>query len=438
MHLSLRSALQLACLALPFSAVASPAATPECLRIAVASTPSRAQPESRLETWCYLDQRIDGQEYRIVYQGDGSVPEDAVLLRLDERREPVALTHSAISAGQRSWATVTDLGLSPIPAPLTATEARAMGGEPIMSLQGFDARGASLAQELVAHATTPVRALVEPGTFESMLGAGSLPWRAYWWPFRNFPLGKGASSPLGKYDRFVKARTGVDPGSSAWEGAHHSLDDVEWGGHCNGWVSETMLYAEPKVALWDSRARVRFGVSELKGILAEASFCTSYAFYGTRNNGNGDPRDIYPARFHAVLTHYIDRLGKTFAMDYKPDEKVDNHPVTGYRMVISQVTPRTLRVDATLRMHGYDTSRTENVGVARIYSRLFSYMLDVDAAGNPVGNGTWLSANPDFMWSSTAQVACGDENPRITPVYLGQLLGLPADTAVAASDAAQD
>src|SRR5690606_27949532 len=52
---------------------------------------------------------------------------------------------------------------------------------------------------------------VVPGNFSDSVSASAKPWRGYWWPRKGQSLSNGSSSPLGKYDRYVEARTGNNP-----------------------------------------------------------------------------------------------------------------------------------------------------------------------------------------------------------------------------------
>src|SRR5262249_43999970 len=149
------------------------------------------------------------------------------------------------------------------------------------------------------------------------------PWRGYWWPFK----GQSLAGPLSRYDQFVAARTGSNPGSRAWEASHHYSTGIWWQGHCNGWAASALLRAHPSTAKRDRVSGVVFSVSDQKGILAEKDFCAAVAFFGHRENGlpTDDPYDIHPALFHQTLTYYIGQLHKPVAMDYHADPVIDNH-----------------------------------------------------------------------------------------------------------------
>ncbi|MCX6127767.1 MAG: hypothetical protein NTX25_01725 [Proteobacteria bacterium] len=276
-----------------------------------------------------------------------------------------------------------------------------------------------------------VESPLQEGNFAKQLADELLPYKAYWWPHEGVPLAAGPYSPLGKYDAAVTARTGRNPLASDWELKYHSLQNVEWGGHCNGWAASSILYRKLPAPLWDRLTQNVFQVSDIEGILAEASFCVQWTFFGNRNNAgpHDDPTDIRPDLFHKVLRHYIDVEEKPIAFDYEADESVDNNIISGYDMTITKdpTIPKQFRVDLRVRQHYYAYHRKESQGVASSFiNPVYAYTLRTDDQGAIIG-GTWLSENPDFLWVPLAQKRCGRENPSIDENFVSQtLMNLPA------------
>jgi hypothetical protein len=249
------------------------------------------------------------------------------------------------------------------------------------------------------------------------------PWRGYWWPYKNQPLAGTSSAPLSKYDRFVKARTGISPGAASWERSHHVYSGIWWEGHCNGWAASSVLRKQPH-SVTDSRSGVSFTVSDIKGILAETDYCANVAFFGRRYNGRrGDNiKDILPGTFHRTLTYYIGSLKKPVAMDYHRDPAVDNHVVSGYTMDITKTGANTFRVTAVLTVHKYDGSRANTPGTAPRYTRTYKYNLTQNSDGSL--SGSWISTNPDFLWVPLSPADCGSNNARISHRRVAELLDL--------------
>jgi hypothetical protein len=278
------------------------------------------------------------------------------------------------------------------------------------------------------------RRILTEGQYTSTLPVELHPYGAYWWPHSGLPLSSGPHSPLGKYDGYVLSKTGVDPKAREWESENHSLQHVEWGGHCNGWAASSVLHQEAKAPKWSEEINDVILTSDFNGMLAEASFCVDWAFYGSRYNGGADEDiyDIHADRFHKVLLYYIDGLKKPIAMDYKTGDSVDNHVIVGYNMKISkdQSLPLTYVVTNELSMYGYDRLRSEWTGTAsRAYKLVYTYKLTTDEAGNII-SGTWISHNPDFLWVPLAQKKCGRENPKIDHDIVLEAMSILPDAAV--------
>ncbi len=384
--------------------------------------------------WCYAE---SGSE-SLVFNADGGrfLPELTALYERDPEGRLRSITTGSRAKGKLRTIKSRYIGLDPLPAPAAKEKMgrharRAHAGVAAAEAQRLgkilrDFRAAPLAKD------DPIR--IEAGSQEYLLPEEAYPYDAYWWPHSAVELAAGPGSPLGKYDAMIEARTGTNPGASAWEARMHSLQTVSWGGHCNGWAASAILHEEVDAPRWDPLTQQNVLISDFNGMLAEASFCVYWTFYGRRNNAGpaDDPLDIYPDVFHKALVHYLRDEGKPLAMDYYPNESVDNNVISGASFVIAPVDgeANTFKVDATLRMHGYDFERDEALGFAAsaIHQRVYSYKLVLDAAGEIV-SGTWLSENPDFLWVPLAQRLCGRENPNIDhDAVLGLMRDLPVAT----------
>lgn len=397
--------------------------------------------------WCYEPVRTGSKSYELVYKLEAeSTPELSMLVEIDGNGYPSAVTHETNIKGGRQIHTIVGSGFSPLGIPLSSREA-AKSGSYVYGAYAFDSSLTSWAQSealrLSMADSQRVDMRVQVGTFESELPDEKQPFKGYWWSGNE--LSNYSNAPLAKYDAFVKARTGTDPASVAWENANHTQNGTFWSGHCNGWAASSVLYPEPTQPLWDTKTKALFLVSDLKGILAEASFCANWAFYGNRYWGNpgDDLLDIYPDLFHKVLVYYIDQMKLPIAFDYERDEAVDNHVISGYKFDITKDpnNPQSVHVVATLRVHSYDNSRTESVGKEPYMEWVYNYTLSVDSSGNILsgkwdedaplpapnsGSGNQVSTNPDFLWVPLSPSEnCTTRNASISLDQVNQILALP-------------
>ena len=385
--------------------------------------------------WCYEKKIINTQQFEFVYRQDVSPysPELSLLSELNNQGKVVSVTHAAISRGKIGYFKSRLSDFNPLGVPSTLNAALAEG-KVVSDRSPFSDASNQLDQgflRLLFSNPIVLDAQVREGVFESSLPEAQQPYRGYWW--KSDELAQGERSPLAKYDAFVEKASGRNPGSTVWEKQHHSEDSVGWSGHCNGWAAASVLYPEPTKFLWDPVSQNFFFPSDLKGILAESSFCANWAFYGHRYWGNpGDElRDIHPDLFHKVLVYYLDQIKKPIALDYYRDEKVDNNVVTGYRFEITRESgnPHRFHVDAKLKRHDYDHDRDERSGKAPSAMKgIYHYTLEVDDAGQITG-GEWdtRSDNPDFLWVPLSPSEnCTSRNAGMELAWVNKILNLPA------------
>lgn len=395
--------------------------TPDAARCYALDRPSPSAEGGRnalaTEIWCY--QRLLDRLY--IYNADEGVvkPELAMLVA-----NGIA-THYSMLNGKRTVHRVAVKDFNPFGIPLAEPKgkkplARATGR---LGIPGAEETLKSL--ELAPLSSSFESLAVREGNFTAR--ASYLPWRGYWWPYKNQPLSGTPDSPLGKYDRFVEARTGDDPGARGWENKNHKYNGVWWHGHCNGWVASSILRSQPVTSKRDSLSGVTFSVTDQKGLLAETDYCANVAFFGDRNYGDGDAtgRDFKVKEFHRVITYYLGELRKPIAVDYRPDAAVDNNVISGYSMKIEDNGANSYSVNLKLTIHKYDTRLKQEPGIAPSYVKSYQYVLEHDGVGNVTG-GYWLSAAPDFLWVplSTRSTGCRSNNQRINASYVNAILNL--------------
>lgn len=387
-----------------------------CYRFKSTDSPERTEHfKERTEVWCYQSIN-DPVGALFIYNAD----EGKVRPELSAIVEPNGtITHASLLAGELTAHKLKG-DFNPLPVPLTPPDDAERVSDPSNS---FESSTLSTLQFLQAQPTSMADLAVREGQFSAQVSATALPWRGYWWPYSSGRLHNSTSSPLAKYDRFVKARTGYNPGAQAWEKANHYYNDINWEGHCNGWAASSILRSEPRSSRYDSRSGVTFTVSDLKGLLAEKDNCVKFAFFGKRYRGReGDhSKDIYAAIFHNTITYYIGQLKKPIITDYMSGTGVDNHVISGYTMSIKRNSSKTVQVTVTLQMHKYDKSRIEIPAKAPMYKRTYKYNLWTDADGKITGS-QWLTANPDFLWVPLSLAQCSPSNPKVTEEFIREIV----------------
>jgi hypothetical protein len=424
------------------TAFADSSAPLRCFLLDELDSPARiSEPRTSLDSsarkpWCYLTEtEVTGKKHRLIFQYDSSrahkiVPELSALAELDENDQPIAVRHGVLKQGMLFYRKINGhftgvSGFSPLPAPLAPPKNQ----EELSREQISDILvDPDLQHVLDAVHDTPASnsdLTLHAGETSFSADTDTLPYKGYWWPFNDIPLAAGAYSPLGKYDAYTEARGSATASAADWEAQNHSLQDVKWGGHCNGWAASSLLYAEPTQFLWDSKSQKVIYPSDQKGMLTEASFCVNWAFYGHRYYGNpgDDIKDIYPDLFHQVLMYYIRDQKRPIVEDYVPDVSVDNHVISGYQTNVVQDPNDSHSYDVTtvLTMHGYELTRNESNGKESAYTRGYKYTLTTDDNGNITG-GTWKGTNPDFMWVPLSQANCAGKNPNVDPDQVTQMI----------------
>jgi hypothetical protein len=402
-------------LLLVFTAAVSAEGATSCYRIEMPAPFTSALEVSRTEVWCYRSVDFPaGSVY--IYNADAERvrPELAMLVEPDGM-----ITHGSLLADEITVHRVHSSQINPYTVPLQEPTNVA----PLLMYK--DAPFAESAERvfsfLFSESPEFEDLAIQVGHFTA--SADHKPWRGYWWPYKGQPLSGTSSSPLAKYDRFVQARTGANPGAAAWENSHHRYSGVWWEGHCNGWAGSSILRRQPSSTKTDARSGVSFTVADQKGILAEMDYCVSSAFFGNRyRSGRDNISDIDAALFHRTITYYLGRLGKPIATDYRRDAVVDNHSFSGYSMDITQSGPQTYSVKTTLTMHKYDGSRSNTPGTAPTYSKTYRYTLREGANGSI--SGSWAGDNPDFLWVPLSLTDCSKNNPGLNSARVNEILGL--------------
>lgn len=405
------------------SAIAMGTPETKCYRISSDDSPSAIEVnESRTHTWCYR-QVHNPAGSRLIYHVDGKGRTQPELSFLVERDGTIV--HASLKQGERtvhrlraSW---NPMGI-PLQPPADAVRVKT----PITPMGANESAEGAL--EILTSPNSAVEeiALRSGGEYNVSVAPQLMPWRGYWYPHSSGRLHHGSNSPMAKLDRMIEVRTGKKGGAQRWEANNHDYTGVNWAGHCNGWAAAAVLRKEPRQPWTDPISKVTFNVADLKGILMERDYCPITLFFGKRNRGGGSGAGDIPALdFHNLISYYVGKLGKPIQMDLMSTSPVENRVVSGYKMIVAQEQPNVFKIDATLKIHGYDSKHTDDVGEAPFFERVYRYRVWTDPTGTPI-KGQWISSNPDFIWIPIAPGSCSSGNPHVTEA-VAEALGKPVN-----------
>ncbi|MFZ2958005.1 MAG: hypothetical protein WA705_14045 [Candidatus Ozemobacteraceae bacterium] len=245
------------------------------------------------------------------------------------------------------------------------------------------------------------------------------PWSGWWWPRRSAPLVK----VLNKFDEFVAARTGKNPGAGAWERKYHKGGE-EWAGHCNGWSAASCLEAEPREP--KTVDGFTFSIGDQKGLLTEQYMDCYFQFYGTRANHDAPyDSDILPHHFHRLLLEILKDKQIPLVVDTDAGEPVWNFPAYAFESAWTVNAAKTQAAVVTKLYLANDDVSADYLGTAG-FIKTYKYTLNLNPAGEVIG-GAWGRGtggnHPDFVWVPTADSPPGGwENPNINPVMVRAII----------------
>jgi hypothetical protein len=391
-----------------------------CYEHRVSESPYGASPivAPSTETWCYWE--LPESQMKMVYNADADVvkPELSALVKPDG-----SIVFGSLLKGEISVHVLNDG--NPLPVPLD--EPFRPSEMPLAPEPALEESAKKVLRFFLESRPESILFTLREGTHSVSVPGASMPWRGYWWPYGSRRLAYDRfNSPLAKYDRFVEALTGTNPGARSWE-LHNHASNVRWYGHCNGWAASSILRREPNVARVDPRTGVRFTISDQKGLLAEEDMCVKFRFVGRRYNGPGDDAWDIPADvFHKTIEEQIGFLRKPILMDHDRLEQVWNVVVSGYKMTMTRQGGGKWQVVTELTTHVFDNQMSDATGVAPIRLRTYRYELSTDHRGAVV-SGRWLSSNPDFLWVPLSPDTCEGSNEKLDPTLVELIVDqLPA------------
>ncbi len=187
-----------------------------------------------------------------------------------------------------------------------------------------------------------------------------------------------------------------------------------WEGICHGWAPASMNHSEPRPRLLRNPdgVDVPFGADDIKALLSyyygfvhrvSDTFQLGKRCFdrGPRAANPDCHEDLNAGAFHIVLANRIGIGQEGFIADLQRFEEVWNHPITAYQTVVLKRLDRSLTVRTKLTFvegsgHDWHPVLETEKQVTKTIS--FSYVLELDEAGE-ISGGTWLSRErPDFLW----------------------------------------
>lgn len=335
-------------------------------------------------------------------------------------REDLVVTQTW-NAGQ-PWFSTQDVG-GRVASRLVSVERKTAGNAATSaSDSAFEIETASEGADAPQAWPTSGEARFVPWAFPSAIpnpeGEATGVWAGHWWPM--LPGGNnlyGDAGPMEKYDAYLLAKTGTNPGAKAWEVANHKTEDSKnsWWGHCNGLAAASILEDEPKTS--GSAHGVTFSVGDKKGLYTEINNGGGAdLFIGARNNSETDTtsaafKDVHPYDFHRTLVQWIGINREPVVMDVNAGFQVWNYPVYKYRMTTSPHAEAG-KLNVTTTIWKVNFASPNHVGVVSAQST-YTYWVSVDAQGNPIsGRSEWTGSSvndhPDFIWHPNGR---GTPNP---------------------------
>ena len=248
--------------------------------------------------------------------------------------------------------------------------------------------------------------------------ASVTPWSGFWWPFRESasPNLYDDGRTLDKYDAYVEATYGYNPGSKEWEKANH-YGGASWWGHCQAWAAASFMEPEPRAV---TKNGVSFTQDEAEGLITETYFAPNAQIWGKECNDcettSAAYMDVAPAVFDSVMREQMGRNKKNVIMDMDPGSEVWNYPSYRYtresefRGDLEYVT-----MTVTIALPAINQTGTRDDDVT------YTYTLKSGTDGEWTGNS--VDDHPDFVWIVNGRTrAGGGANPKVDYAVVKEIL----------------
>lgn len=229
------------------------------------------------------------------------------------------------------------------------------------------------------------------------------PWSGWWWPEANANTCRlyNSGGPAEKYDQYVKAKTGTNPGFKTWEEQNHGGLKPSWYGHCHALAAASILFKEPTQP--KTKLGVTFTPLDLKGLLTEAhySFTTTLTL-GQRYDGPSDDlSDPSPDKFHKLLRDELYSDPKPIAFDIDAHESVNTHVIFNYDQKTTPDPNDSSKTHVTTKVYyvGYGKCDPNYTGTV-ISEITYTYWIKgpIDNPTSGAWEGPSVYDHPDFLW----------------------------------------
>jgi hypothetical protein len=246
--------------------------------------------------------------------------------------------------------------------------------------------------DLVEGRTPPREAVVSDQPPRAIGEAETRPWSGWWWPASDGigPTLFAANGPLEKYDQYVAAVTGENPGTRAWEREQLYFPGNLWAGHCNGFAAAALLEPEPTEPR--EILGISFSIGDLKALLVDYHFADAAGWAFPEAEGV----DLEPSDFHRMLLDWLQVGGKGFVITFDMGGgEVWSYPAYRFESewAMDPDVPGVWRVKTTVWMADMEVP-TNFVGLKPFPGpggKTFEYTLDGDPR-EPSG-GAWTGAS---------------------------------------------
>jgi hypothetical protein len=206
--------------------------------------------------------------------------------------------------------------------------------------------------------------------------------------------------PLEKYDQYVMATRGSNPGALEWEMENHTIGE-SWSGHCHAWAVASIFEPEPRSV---TREGVKFTQDEIEGLLTETYNAPGWKYWGTPCENCSQSsvafQDVTPADFDMVMQEYMGNQRKNVILEIDPETPIWNYPAYKYtRSSVrhGDVQEVTMVVTIAIPM--------VNVGGTRSDTMRYTYTLRDGTAGE--WTGASVTDHPDLIWVPTSRLRSG-------------------------------
>jgi hypothetical protein len=229
--------------------------------------------------------------------------------------------------------------------------------------------------------------------------ASKIPWSGWYWPlpqYETLPNMYDPNGPLEKYDAYVLATRGNNPGALEWELDKHASGEG-WSGHCHAWAAAAIFEPEPKAV---TREGIKFTQDQVEGLLTETYNSPGWKYWGTPcedcSQTSTQFQDVTPADLDMVMREYMGNQRKNVILDIDPGTPIWNYPAYKYaRTAVVNGDVQEVSITITIAVPKI------NVGGTSSDTMRYTYILREGTPGE--WTGASVTDHPDFIWVPTSR-----------------------------------